>query len=474
MRMVFLASLLEVAIERGRRFFDLDGSTRTRLLDADALTASAESLLTSRGEASLIAIARATLDAYLAAPLTIRMQFLRHLAEHLGPDARQLDAALAYYVENRSAATAHALHEAAEPRRQELIRRLNLAAGGTHDLIRMREDVIVGMEHQEPLQALDADFVHLFSSWFNCGFLMLHRVDWSTPAKILEKIIQYEAVHEILNWDDLRSRLEPPDRRCFAFFHPRMLDEPLIFVEVALTRTMPAAVAPLLDQSRVPIVPSETTTAIFYSISNCQAGLARVSFGHFLIKQVVEELRREFPNLKTFATLSPVPGFMDWLDRERRTENSGFLSADDRRVLELVDLPSAVLQPNLSDDVRRVLTAAAAAYFLLAKTPQGRPVDPVARFHLGNGARLERINWLGDHSPKAVRKSAGLMVNYLYDLETIVENHEAFANHGTVVASAGVKKLLSADVKRLFGSSLRPQSLLPKLTGPAADAPQRP
>jgi malonyl-CoA decarboxylase len=296
------------------------------------------------------------------------------------------------------------------------------------------------------LGRVDRDLAHLFSSWFNRGFLVLRPIDWSSPANVLEKIIRYEAVHEIHGWDDLRRRIDAPDRRCYAFFHPALADEPLIFVEIALTEEMPAAIAPLLAEDRSVIEPSHARTAVFYSISNCQAGLAGISFGNFLIKQVVEELQRELPGLETFVTLSPVPGLRLWM----KAADDVPVSDDERAMLAALDEWSWIENPTAAEYARRVLEPLAAHYFLRAKTPDGRAVDPVARFHLGNGARLERINWLGDRSRKGLRESAGIMVNYLYDLNEIEENHEAYANQREVVASSAVRKLLKPENKQRF------------------------
>ena len=243
---------------------------------------------------------------------------------------KRMEQAVAAWRAAPSDATAADVHAASEPRRQELFRRLNLAPGGTGALVRMREQLMDALDHREDLRAVDDDFVHLFSSWFNRGFLVLRRIDWSTPAIILEKIIRYEAVHEIHDWDDLRRRIDPPDRRCYAFFHPALVDEPLIFVEVALTRDIPPAIAPILRQGRAKSWrPTRRRTAVFYSISNCQRGLAGVSFGNFLIKQVVEEISREMPKLSTFVTLSPVTDFAHWLARERSERK--LCRADGRR-----------------------------------------------------------------------------------------------------------------------------------------------
>jgi malonyl-CoA decarboxylase len=306
----------------------------------------------------------------------------------------------------------------------------------------MREQLIAALDHRNDLAAVDADFVHLFSSWFNRGFLVLRRIDWSTPAMILEKIIRYEAVHAIQSWEDLRRRIDPPDRRCYAFFHPALLDDPLIFVEIALTREIPDAVGPILSVEREIVPPDKTKTAVFYSISNCQRGLAGVSFGSFLIKQVVEEISRENARLQTFVTLSPAPNFAEWLDRERKTENSHALSPEDREALSALDRPDWFRQPEVFEPLQEPFLRAAAFYYLRARNGRGSPVDSVARFHLGNGARLERLDWLADTTDKGIAQSYGLMVNYLYSLDDIEKNHEAYAEGRNVVASNAVRRLL--------------------------------
>jgi len=309
----------------------------------------------------------------------------------------------------------------------------------------MREELLAHLPARPDLQAVDADFRHLFSSWFNRGFLVLRPIDWTTPANILEKIIRYEAVHAIKHWNDLRNRLQPPDRRCFAFFHPQLVDEPLIFVEVALTTETPASIAPLLHTKRTPIAAHDATTAVFYSISNTQKGLAGVSFGNFLIKQVVDDLKRELPNLNTFVTLSPVPDFANWLSRERKAAASTALTSEAKQALKLLDEPGWHTDPITTETVRKALLPAAAYYFLKAKSAKGRPIDSVARFHLGNGARLERLNFLGDASSKGLQQAHGLMVNYCYDFDDIEKNHEAFAEKREVVASSSVRKQLRGN-----------------------------
>src|SRR6188474_769286 len=290
----FFGELLQTISERGRALL-----ARDRRGDASArsenLVELCEHLLSGRGEASGVALAREILTGYGTLTIGPRIAFFEALAQRFGIDRAQMDQAIDAWRAAPSDATATEVHAASEPRRQELFRRLNLAPGGTAALVRMREQLMDSLDHRDDLRAVDDDFVHLFSSWFNRGFLVLRRIDWSTPAIVLEKIIRYEAVHEIGDWEDLRRRIDPPDRRCFAFFHPAMVDEPLIFVEVALTNGIPRAIAPILSDKRDPVEPKRATTAVFYSITNCQRGLTGVTFGHFLIKQVVEEVSRDIP-----------------------------------------------------------------------------------------------------------------------------------------------------------------------------------
>jgi malonyl-CoA decarboxylase len=435
----YFGDLMQSIADRGRWLVGFPGAL---IGDRRNILALAEDLLSGRGEASGVALARDILAAYEGLPEHERTEVLGEFADRFGPNLDRLTAAARDYLDRPDLQTASELQSASEPRRQELIRRLNLAPGGTHQLVRMRQDLLAADRPDPALKALDRDFVHLFSAWFNRGFLVLRRIEWSTPANILEKIMRYEAVHAIKDWTDLRGRLEPPDRRLYAFFHPALVDEPLIFVEIALMREAPARIGPVLAPARHALAAAEATTAVFYSISNTQKGLAGVSFGNFLIKQVVEELKRELPRLDTFVTLSPASGFADWLDRERRSEASVVLGEEERRILEALDSPHWAEQPGTADAVDRVVAAAAAYYFCRAKGPAGRPLDPVARFHLGNGARLERLNWPGDTSAKGLREAAGLMVNYLYDPRSIEANHEAFANHGAVVAADAVERNL--------------------------------
>ncbi|HEY0850669.1 MAG TPA: malonyl-CoA decarboxylase [Bradyrhizobium sp.] len=438
----FFSDLLSTISERSRTLLRRREPTDGKD-DATELLELCEALLSGRGEASGTAMAREVLNGYHDLDANGRLAFFQELARHFGPDHERLKQAIESWRDEPSDADASDLHFASEPRRQELFRRLNRAPGGTGELVQMRADLLGLLNGRGELASLDRDVAHLLSSWFNRGFLVLRRIDWGTPANILEQIIRYEAVHEIHDWNDLRRRIDPVDRRCYAFFHPAMPDAPLIFVEVALTEAIPGAIAPLLAAERQPVAIERARTATFYSISNTQRGLGGISFGSFLIKQVVEELRRELPKLDTFVTLSPVPGFMQWVNKDVP------LSDDERKLLENLEKPDWFEDAELTAQLRAVLEPLAAYYFLKARTPKGRLIDSVARFHLGNGARLERINWLGDLSPKGLRESAGIMVNYLYRLDDIEKNHEAYANDGEVIASSAVKKLLKGERRLL-------------------------
>ncbi|CAN0253382.1 unnamed protein product, partial [Phaeothamnion confervicola] len=329
--------------------------------------------------------------------------------------------------------------------RQEFFRRLNLAPGATSEIVALRKEILGLMGKHPQLKAIDADLRHLLSSWFNRGFLVLRRIDWNTPAAILEKIIAYEAVHEIKGWEDLRRRLEPADRRCFAFFHPSLVDEPLIFVEVALMDAIPGAIADVLSEAAKPQAAATATTAVFYSISNCQEGLRGISFGNFLIKQVVQDLVRECPTLTTFVTLSPVPGFGRWLNRALDAFDAVAVPPSERIAMEGLAGDAWTTDPDVEERMQPHMMTLAARYMLTAKAPDGRPLDPVARFHLGNGARLERVNWPADRSPRGLREAHGLMVNYRYDLKEIETNHEAYANENRVVAARSVRGLLKTQ-----------------------------
>ena len=374
-------------------------------------------LLSARGEASGAAIA----DQVLSLLENLDADGLRTYFEALR-DAFDVD-----LDEVLQAATAaktggpgawKALQLAAESPRQELFRRLNAAPGGTARIVEMRRNLLAALRHDPSLEPLDSDLRHLLRSWFNRGFLVPARIDWGMSAAVLEKIITYEAVHAIDSWEALRQRVAPADRRCFAFFHPAMPDEPLIFVEVALTRGVASSIQEILEAPREPLDPELADTAVFYSISNCQAGLAGISFGAFLIKQVAADLQAELPNLRKFSTLSPVPGLAHWI-----TEQG--IDAD-----ALAEKPEAI-------------QSLAAQYLVEAKTETGLPADPVARFHLGNGAELHRIHANADLSEKGRAQSHGVMVNYLYEIKLIEARHEAYAANGDLAVANSLRTRLN-------------------------------
>jgi malonyl-CoA decarboxylase len=445
MNVSFLQELLNTVAEQGRSL--IPWSVRSADQEEDIRSLS-RALVSGRGEASGVALARQILACYRSLSSDQRRGFFTFLAEEFVPDRESVGAAVERWLQSGDGPSLARLQAAVESPRQEFFRRLNLAPGGTAAIVALRNDLLRQVKGDPGLALVDADLKHLLSSWFNRGFLVLKRIDWQTPAAILEKIIAYEAVHEIRGWDDLRRRLDPADRRCFAFFHPALVDEPLIFVEVALTQTTPEAISEVLGEPAKNGSAAGPTTAVFYSISNCQEGLKGISFGNFLIKQVAEDLTREIPSLKTFVTLSPVPHFARWLDRAVAGDVAGLVGPEDRAVLQRLREFAWHERTEDATALQSVLSALAAHYFLVAKAGDGKPVDPVARFHLGNGARLERINWLGDVSEKGLREAHGFMVNYRYDLKEIERNHEAYANEGLVAASKTVKAMLKADKRQ--------------------------
>jgi malonyl-CoA decarboxylase len=446
LNVAFLQELLSSVAEQGRALLPRSLFGAGAEEDIEAL---ARALISGRGEASGVAIATELLARYAQLDGNDQKKFFRFLATELRPDSGRVAGAARAYIDDPSDVTLAKLGKALDSPRLEFFRRLNLAPGATGEIVAMRRDLLRTPIEDPALAAVDADLRRLLYSWFNRGFLVLRRIDWHTPAAILEKIIRYEAVHEIKGWDDLRRRLDPKDRRCFAFFHPSLVDEPLVFVEVALMRDTPEAIAEVLQEPETPIAAGAATTAVFYSISNCQEGLRGISFGNFLLKQVVEELAREQPTLKTFVTLSPMPRFSGWLAEMAADKAADDLAGEARAVREAVQRLGGPDQISEAGDgeLMNALLGLAAHYFLVAKGADGRAVDPVARFHLGNGARLERINWMGDASPKSLRDAFGLMVNYRYDLKEIEKNHEAYANDGAIAASRAVRSLLKTKGK---------------------------
>ena len=415
------------------------------------LVQACKQLLSERGEASGVSLARETLALYAALSKEEQAAFFQALKSDFAPDPRRVLATATAYAETPDSQHLSALTHAAEPPRQELLRRLNRAPGGTRVILGMRERLLEALPKDRELQQVDDDFHHLLQSWFNPGFLRIARVDWNTPATLLEQLIRHEAVHEIRGWNDLRRRLQA-DRRCFAFFHPALPEEPLIFVEVALLEEMPDSIEPLINIDSESKPQKDFHVAAFYSISNCQPGLRGVSLGNFLIKHVAGLLATEFPRVKNFCTLSPIPGFRDWLRRALATPDLTATLPDDLR--QSLDRVQSAIGPLLersvaelraaerpreksADDLKRLC----AAYLLGIGEPDFVTRDPVARFHLNNGARMDRLNISGDLSDKGLKQSLGLMVNYVYDLKTIERNHQQFVA-GKTEASKQVRGLV--------------------------------
>jgi malonyl-CoA decarboxylase len=394
-------------------------------------------LLSDRGDNGRLA--RETLDAYRSLPAPERSDFFDALASEFSPNPEEVGQCADAYRKDPSPANLARMLNVAEPPRQELFRRLNLAPGATRALIEMRAQVLAGLGPHPQWQALEADLEHLLTDWFNRAFLVLRQIDWHTPAIILEKLIEYEAVHQIQGWRDLRRRLQA-DRRCYAFFHPALPDEPIIFVEVALVDRMSGQVQPLLDLDSPVTGPQDAKCAVFYSITNCQDGLRGVPFGSLLIQMVADALHRELPRLRTFATLSPIPGFMSWLAARARRHEAGPQDGVLAAILDKLEVTRWFADKDHAADLQRDLMPLCAHYLLLAKHGP-EPLDPVARFHLRNGARLERINWLGDTSAAGLQRSAGLTVNYVYHLEDLDRNHRLYTREHRVQASHAVERL---------------------------------
>ncbi len=386
----------------------------------------AHALLRLRGETAELALATQFVKRFAALDSEGMDTFLEFLLTQLGADSASVSRAIARYLKAGGQPALADLADATESDRLHLFRRINVARGGISCLLDMRGALLARRENMPELAPVERDLLHLLRSWFNRGFLELRRLDWTTPAHILEKLIDYEAVHEIQGWSDLQRRLAP-DRRAFGFFHPSLPNEPIIFVEVALTSGMASSIQTLLDSE--PEVPNEATdNAIFYSITNCQAGLRGISFGSFLIKQVTAELQAELPQLHTFSTLSPLPGFAAWLETE--ADEHGPIDVGSRAVVE-----------------------AACARYLVCARHDNLPVDPVARFHLRNGARIERLNWHGDTSDKGHAESHGMLVNYRYSDQDLEANHDSLVLDGLVIASP--------EIIALAGSSTNDDMVLP-------------
>ena len=380
-----------------------------------------ESVMSTTGEVSSIAFAGHLLDLIEAETVDGLDEYLSYLLKEYDIDTDSLLKNVEAYSRDKNSTNLGLIGNSSEPRWIELFRRLNATPGGTHRLIKLRERIKTLLnDGREHLKTLDAGLLKLFKYWFNSSFLVLEKIDWSTPANVLEKIIEYEAVHEINSWDDLRARLAPNDRQCFAFFHPLIPEDPLIFVEVALTNGIPESIESVIKIDRDEIEYNKINTAVFYSISNCQDGLAGISFGNFLIKKVAHKLKQEISEIDKFVTLSPVPGLMRWMENHAPVTYENCINKinDDENLLKKTFL--YLTESNRKDNL---------------------PNDPVARFHLGNGAILHKINLHGDQSKKGMAQSHGVMINYLYDLDVVEKNHELFFKNKEVVLSGEMKSL---------------------------------
>ena len=397
--------------------------------------------MTTEGDVSAHVYASQLIQRFEAMDDDKQMMFFNQILD-LGFDVDALISAAKTYKASPNAAHLSDISRTADPKWQKLFQLFNSVPNGTIGLVHFRQKLLKAIKTNPDLGRLDIALISELRSWFNSGFLRLKPIDWTTSAIVLEKIIAYEAVHEISSWDALRARLAPEDRRCFAFFHPAMPDEPLIFVEVALMNDTPSAIADVLVTPRETVDQDVANTAVFYSISNCQQGLAGISFGNFLIKQVARNLQLNLPNLTRFVTLSPVPGFRKWLQHKHTDLTTKFEDAMN------IDQTGQADANQADEALKAELCAAAGEYFLTTERPDGKPNDPVARFHLGNGASLDRINPFGDKGANGIKHSFGLMVNYLYELDVVEKNHEDYSQHNAVCASQDVKELHSPGVEK--------------------------
>jgi malonyl-CoA decarboxylase len=430
-----------------RQWLRSTGATRrASARDSGHAISLCHALLSERGEVSGAHRAVEALTAYLSLDSSAKEAFFDRLVDEFSPDPLRVERAIRTYTADPSPVNLVQLQRDVESPRQELFRRFNMAPGATAVLVTMRERLLTTLATRPERRGLDADLEYLFRSWFNRGFLVLQRIDWRTPALVLERLIEYEAVHQIQGWRDLRRRLAE-DRRCYAFFHPALPDQPLIFIEVALTHGLAACVQPLLNPEAPIADPSAADCATFYSITNCQKGLQGVSFGNFLIKQVADDLGREFPRLKTFATLSPIPGFTRWLKSGGASAHV-HMSPQVQHLLEQVERGDPLDLATSGGKFRSQITALCAYYLLHAKRGH-EPLDPIARFHLANGARVERLNWAADTSPRGVGQSLGLMVNYVYRLSDVERNHEAYARECRIATSTEFQRLVKAGPRHV-------------------------
>ncbi len=429
----WMNQMLEVVADLGRNYLE-NPRKKYSLASVEEMC---RTLLNRRGEASGTALAKEIVDAFNKMNPVAKTDFLMMLTENFGPDPEAISTAAKEYIKKPDIETLNNLSHAVETPRLDLLRLLNIAPGGTSAIVHIREFLLKEIKKNKIFWPLDNDLIHVLTSWFNRGFLQFERIDWNTPAVILEKLIAHEAVHEIKGWPDLRRRLAE-DRRCFAFFHPALPNEPLIFVEVAFSKGISSKIEPLISLKKTKNENVAPDTAIFYSISNCQDGLKGISFGNFLIKQVVDSVMTEMPHIKNYCTLSPIPNFLKWLKKDYLKRESTTFSKAELKLIEENDwYNNASIRQTLKSKLVRLC-----ALYLSQEKKRNRPFDPVTRFHLGNGAEIEKINWEADLSPRGLSQSAGLMVNYRYNPAKIVSNHESYVNDGRIAVSSKVKKMI--------------------------------
>lgn len=457
------SEFLSSVAQRGRSIIGIGSPNDTELSSLDVISL-CHKLLSSNGEASGIALSFEILQRYQLLSAEERFKYFHALYQQFAADGAAVEQAARNYLEAPTLESLGTLSRSVEPPRRKLIIRLNQAPNATLLLINMRADLLELLPKYPELREVDRDFATLFASWFNGGFLQLRSLDWTSPAEMLEKLMRYEAVHGMAGWNDLRERIAPQDRLIYGFFHPRLGNEPLIFIEVALMKEMPSSIGSILEPDAPALDPSSVRTAVFYSISNCQKGLRGIPLGSFLIKQVVEDLKKSFPDLKEFVTLSPVPGFASWLKNlaSAETEESADFELSGKAgesLLQIIEGGWASDQTAI-EPLKSIISGAAAHYLSVEKDIQNKPIDPVAKFHLGNGARLERINWPADLSENGVNSSFGLMVNYIYRLNEIEKNHELFVRTGEVKVSSEVSALVKSFDKAANPSNITDRSLV--------------
>jgi len=431
----FTKNLFESIADSGENFLSLG---RLRGTPSQKLISLCEDLISHKGLASGLALARQIVNRYTLLSQKQKLLFFLELNLKIGPDFIIIQSAAEKFSKTQNDENLKVLSESIKSKRGKLFSRMIMAPNGAHAIVLLREDLLGFLSSNPELMGMDDDLKTLLKSWFNPGFLLLKKIDWNTEAAILEKIIQYEAVHDISNWTDLKQRLAE-DRRCFAWFHPSLEDEPLIFVEIALTRGISSSIQDIFSNKNSKS--KQADTAIFYSINNCQKGLKNIPLGNFLIKFVVMQLSVDLPAIKTYSTLSPVPGFAKWLKAELKIGKSNFLDADDIEILKLIADEKWIKNVKKCKALEKPLMKACAAYLVLAKSNE-KPLDAVARFHFGNGAQLFRLNWMGNISTHGLEESCGIMVNYLYDTKQIESNHEVYVQNGELSISKSVKAYL--------------------------------